>query len=169
MPLGYESTRCHLGKDGIVMLDTVRTQKIRIIEQFFFRISTKDLDGLLALCTEDTQMSIPYQLPGFPDYIDGADEVRQAWSALDRYEPSTIAIVNVEPMLNPDAFLVEAKGHMIVAETGRPYRNDYLNIFRFRDGKIAEWTCYRDPMRQVAAFGAEKLATEADSLAPMAS
>ncbi|WP_405162886.1 nuclear transport factor 2 family protein [Nocardia sp. NBC_01499] len=150
------------------MLDTGRTQKIRIIEQFFFRISTKDLDGLLALCTEDTQLSIPYQLPGFPAYIDGAGEIREAWSALDRYEPSTITVANVEPMLDPNSFLVEAKGHMVIRETGRPYRNDYLNIFRFRGGKIAEWICYRDPTRQIAAFGADKLALAAESLTPMA-
>ncbi|MFI7000815.1 nuclear transport factor 2 family protein [Nocardia sp. NPDC050175] len=145
------------------MYDEERERKIAIIGQFFELASVKDFEGFLALCTDDVRMSIPFQLPGFPNQGEGKDEIRRMTADVDRYDRYTISVVKVEPMLNPDSFLVETKGDMVVHSTGRPYRNDYLNIIRFRDGKIAEWVTYQDPVRQMVAFGFTELPVPAES------
>ncbi|WP_194833489.1 nuclear transport factor 2 family protein [Nocardia sp. XZ_19_369] len=139
------------------MVDEDRARKAAMIEEFFRLSSAKDFEGFLALCTDDIHMSIPYQLPGFPDHADGKDEIRATRTAVDRYERYAMWASKIEPMLDPDRFLVESKGDMVVRATGRPYRNDYVNVFRFRDGKIAEWVSYHDPLRQMVAFGLTEL------------
>ncbi|MFG1793766.1 nuclear transport factor 2 family protein [Nocardia sp. NPDC049149] len=145
------------------MADDDREQKMATIEKFYQLSSVKDFEGFLALCTDDVHMSIPYQLPGFPSSADGKDQIRQTSSAVDRYQPYAMWATKIEPMLDPDSFLVESKGDMVVEATGRPYRNDYLNIFRFRDGKICEWVSYHDPVRQLVAFGYTEVPVPAES------
>ncbi|WP_405163793.1 nuclear transport factor 2 family protein [Nocardia sp. NBC_01499] len=145
------------------MYDDERERKIAMIEQFYEFISATEYEKLYELCTDDVRMSIPYQLPGFPNHGEGKDNLRQLNGAMDKYSSTAQTVSKVEPMLNPDSFLVEVKGDMVVRETGRPYRNDYLNIFRFRDGKIAEWVSYHDPVRQLVAFGFTELPIPAES------
>jgi uncharacterized protein len=140
-----------------------RDRKTAMLEEFFRFASAKDFDGLLALCTDDVHMSIPYQLPGFPNSTDGKDQLRQTRASVDRYNPYAMWATKIEPMLDPDSFLVESKGDMVVEATGRPYRNDYINVFRFRDGKISEWVSYHDPIRQLVAFGYTELPVPAES------
>ncbi|WP_167837580.1 nuclear transport factor 2 family protein [Nocardia altamirensis] len=140
-----------------------RAQKMATIEKFYQLTSVKDFEGFLALCTDDVHMSIPYQLPGFPNSADGKDQIRQTSSAVDRYERYAMWVTKIEPLLDSDSFLVETKGDMVVESTGRPYRNDYLNIFRFRDGKICEWVSYHDPVKQLVAFGYTEVPVPAES------
>lgn len=145
------------------MYDDERERKIAMIGQFYEFVSTAEYEKMYELCTDDVRMSIPYQLPGFPNQGQGKDQLRQLNGAMDNYSSTAQSVVDVEPMLNPDSFLVEVKGDMVVRETGRPYRNDYLNIFRFRDGKICEWVSYHDPVRQLVAFGFTELPIPAES------
>ncbi|WP_378742480.1 nuclear transport factor 2 family protein [Nocardia brasiliensis] len=147
----------------MAMADEDRARKVAIIEQFFEFTSAKEFEKLFALFTDDVRMSIPYQLPGFPSHVEGMDAMRRSTAAMDRYERNINVVGKIEPMLDPDSFLVESKGDMVVQETGRPYRNDYLNVFRFRDGKIAEWVSYHDPVRQLVAFGITELPVPAES------
>lgn len=145
------------------MNDESRARKIAMIEQFYEFISATEYEKLYDLCTDDVRMSIPYQLPGFPNHGAGKEQLRQLNGAMGRYSSTAQTVVKVEPMLNPDSFLVAVKGDMVVRDTGRPYHNDYLNIFRFRDGKIAEWVSYHDPVRQLVAFGFTELPVPAES------
>ncbi|MFI5776009.1 nuclear transport factor 2 family protein [Nocardia sp. NPDC051570] len=125
---------------------------IATINEYFARSSAKDFDGMLKLCTDDVEMRIPYQPPGFPNKGTGKAEVRQMSAAAERYDRVEQRVVSAEPMLDPNGWLVETKGDMVVRSTGRPYRNDYLNVVRFRDGKIAEIVTYHDSVAMLVAF-----------------
>ncbi|MFI5776336.1 nuclear transport factor 2 family protein [Nocardia sp. NPDC051570] len=141
-----------------------RARMRAVIESFYERTSAKDLDSVLKLCTDDLRMRIPFDPFVSVREVVGKEAVRAVGKpALEWYDSYRQIVTGIEPMLDPDVWLVTVKGDLFVRSTGRAYRNDYLTVFRFRDGKIAEWTTYHDPIRQMVAFGATELPALADA------
>jgi ketosteroid isomerase-like protein len=132
------------------------------LEDFYAAASAKDIDAVAALCTDDVEMRIPFQIPGFPSHATGKEALLQGRATMELYDSYTQWVVSMEQLLDADSWLVEARGDMLVRETGLPYRNDYHSLFRFRDGKIAQWITYHDPIRHLLAFGI----TDLSRLAP---
>ncbi|MFD6158112.1 nuclear transport factor 2 family protein [Nocardia sp. NPDC060256] len=139
-------------------LDEDRARMRAVIETFYERTSAKDMTGVLELCTEDLQTRIPFDPIVSVREIKGKEVLRAvAAEALEMYDSYRQIVTSIEPLLDPNTWLATVKGDLLVRSTGLPYRNDYLTIFRFRDGKIAEWTTYHDPIRQLIAFGVNQL------------
>ncbi|WP_433655090.1 nuclear transport factor 2 family protein [Nocardia sp. CA-128927] len=114
--------------------------------------SARDVDGVLELCTDDVEMRSMFQPPGFPNHATGKGAMRSMLSATSRYSKYAENVVSIEAMLDPDNWVVELEGDMVVQATGRPYRNNYLLRLHFREGKIATWVIYHNPLTQLIAF-----------------
>ncbi|MFG1796461.1 nuclear transport factor 2 family protein [Nocardia sp. NPDC049149] len=140
-----------------------RARMRSIIESFYEYTSAKDMDSVLELCTDDVRMRIPFDPVVSVREVTGKENLRAASQAMEGYDSYRQIVTSIEPLLDPNSWLVTVKGDLFVRSTGLPYRNDYLTLFRFRDGKIAEWTTYHDPIRQLIAFGATELPTPADT------
>jgi hypothetical protein len=56
-------------------------------------------------------------------------------------------------MLNPDTIFVEFRGIGEVVETGCPYNQVYCGLLRMKDGKIAFYREYWNPIIVQKAFG----------------
>ncbi|WP_114755485.1 nuclear transport factor 2 family protein [Nocardia pseudobrasiliensis] len=139
-----------------------RARMRAVIETFYERTSAKDIDGVLELCTDDLRMRIPFDPVEEVREVVGKEIVRVAGkAALEAYGSYRQIVTRIEPMLDPNSWLVSVKGDLTVLSTGRDYRNDYLTILRFRDGRIAEWATYHDPIRQLIAFDAIEAPTVA--------
>ena len=48
-------------------------------------------------------------------------------------------------LADPDALVVEYQSDGLVRSTGKPYRNRYIGVFRFRDGRICAWREFHNP------------------------
>lgn len=128
-----------------------------MIEMFYERTSAKDMAGVLELCTDDVTMRIPFDPVVSVREVVGKDALLATAQVLDWYDSYQQNVTGIQPMLDPEAWLATVEGDLFVRATQLAYRNDYLTLFRFRDGKIAEWTTYHDPIRQLIAFGATEL------------
>ncbi|MFI6212742.1 nuclear transport factor 2 family protein [Nocardia brasiliensis] len=141
-----------------VRVDEDRDRMRAVIETFYDRTSAKDMTGVLDLCTDDLRMRIPFDPVVAVREVNGKEVLRGiSQQALEMYDSYRQIVTSIEPMLDPNVWLVTVKGDLVVRSTGLPYRNDYLTVFRFRDGKIAEWVTYHDPIRQLVAFGIDEL------------
>ncbi|MFI5776224.1 nuclear transport factor 2 family protein [Nocardia sp. NPDC051570] len=124
------------------------------IEQLVYRLTARDIEGLLELFTGDAQVEIPFQPPGFPSTMVGHGQIREALTVLDVYEsdPFTMCLADARPLSECGEWLVQVDGRMVVRATGRPYHNRYLANCRIAAGKIAALTVYHDPLTQLAAY-----------------
>jgi ketosteroid isomerase-like protein len=51
----------------------------------------------------------------------------------------------VYELADPDLLIVEYQSDGLVRATGKPYRNRYIGVFRFRSGRICAWREFHNP------------------------
>jgi ketosteroid isomerase-like protein len=126
----------------------------------FFRIIEKGLDGLAGpghffdLLAEDVTIEYVITVPGYPRHIKGRAAVAEL------YRPYGTAII-LDRCLDLDVHHDAAKGTVVleyasegrVAGTGRPYSNRYISVLTLRDGEVAHWRDYLDPVAVFDALG----------------
>lgn len=96
--------------------------------------------------------AVVYRAPYYSLEVTGADELVRMFGALvERFDEIAYRVTDVHPALDPDLLFVEARGDHGVRGTDRRYRNTYLLMVRFRDGRIVDWVEHSDP----AVFRAE--------------
>jgi uncharacterized protein len=100
-----------------------------ILEKANAAIAKGDIEGFLKFCTEDTEWNFLGD-----QTIKGKEAVRQ-WMKATYLEPPTFT---VHRMLGDGEF-VAALGDIVVKDDkGKPARHEYCDVWRFRDGKMAE-------------------------------
>jgi len=92
-------------------------------------IAEGNYEGFLALCTDDTEWTFVGDT-----VLKGKEAVRQ-WMATNYTEPP---IVTVDDLLAEGDFLVAVGNVTMKDENGNPTHYAYSDVWRFRDGKLAE-------------------------------
>ncbi|MGF7218223.1 uncharacterized protein (TIGR02246 family) [Spirosoma lacussanchae] len=92
-------------------------------------IAEGNYEGFLALCTDDTEWTFVGDT-----VLKGKEAVRQ-WMATNYTEPP---LVTVEDLLAEGDFLVAVGSVTMKNENGNPTHYAYSDVWRFRDGKLAE-------------------------------
>jgi hypothetical protein len=69
------------------------------------------------------------------------------------FERFTIAPDEIFLGADPDIAVVTYTSDAVVKHNGKPYRNRYVGIFRFRNGEIVAWREYHNPEETTRAMG----------------
>jgi len=111
-----------------------RDRNRRAIEAFMAAIGAADFVALGSICTEDFVVELPYSDP--PLRTEGFSAYRSA------VEPSlaifrfNLSLTEIHPGLDPDHLVAEYTSDGMAIPTGKPYRNVYIGVYRFREGRI---------------------------------
>jgi hypothetical protein len=109
-------------------------------------------DGFLELFAEDVIFEFPYAPDGFPDRLAGRDQL-------------AVHLARLAPLLRFDRFELEAThacGDTFVleftcegsgVETGVAYDQAYVSLVTLREGRIARYKDYWNPLVALAAIG----------------
>ena len=121
--------------------------------QFLDLILKEDIPQWMELWTEDAVFEYPFAPPGFPQALRGKD----ALFAHFRDFPSVITFtefagVELHPTLASDTLIVEFAGQGRVVATGKAYNQRYISVVQMRDGKIAHYKDYWNPLVVLEAF-----------------
>jgi uncharacterized protein len=123
------------------------TDLARSAVRFFELLSDKDVDSWADLWHRDARITVPYPPQGFPDVIEGKDEIvagfRRLFANFDTFHAK---ITGFYPAAESDAVIVEYHNEAVLV-TGTRYTNDNIAVFRFADGLISEYHDYFDPRR----------------------
>jgi uncharacterized protein (TIGR02246 family) len=92
-------------------------------------ITAGNYEGFLAFCTDDTQWTFVGE-----QVLEGKQAVRQ-WMAATYDEPPKFAVAQ---LIADGDFLVALGDITTKDEHGKPARSSYCDVWRFRDGKLAE-------------------------------
>ena len=118
-----------------------------------------DRAGELVNCyTSDWVLELPFADP--PVRLEGGQEIgAYLASRLDTFV-FTLSLTAVHECLDPDLLVVEYESDGHVSHTGKPYRNTYIALWRFRDGRVSGVKEFPNPM--VAAEALVPLASVED-------
>lgn len=117
-------------------------------------------DDLLGLFTEDVVFEFPYAPEGLPRCLEGQD-------ALAGHLETLGPLITFGPMLLGD---VHTDGETVIFEfsctgsgvrTGAPYDQAYISVVTLREGRIARYRDYWNPLVVLSALGGSEAAARA--------
>ena len=116
----------------------------RLAAELFARFTASDIDGVLALMTDD----VTWRIPGKPELTPAAgvydkERLRRLFKRMLAQLNDGLRMTVLGSLAEDDrvAVEVESSGDL---RNGRQYRQQYLFLITFRDGKIASVREYLD-------------------------
>ena len=109
-------------------------------------ISAGQFDKLGDFMVDDLLFELPYGPAFMPNPVEGLE----AWNQMQLMTFAMFDSFKLEPIeyhecLDPDELIAEYRSEAIVKRNGNEYKNRYIGVLRFRDGKISEWKEFHNP------------------------
>jgi ketosteroid isomerase-like protein len=123
-----------------------RAANARIVSDVIDTISSGGFDRLANLVTEDLVFELPYGGDFAPEPIVG----RGIWNQMQlmtfkMFSGFNLELTEVYECVDPDQLIAEYRSRAKVIRNGNDYKNRYIGVFRFRDGRISEWKEFHNP------------------------
>jgi ketosteroid isomerase-like protein len=132
-----------------------REENLAVLKEIFASISSGNFDGMLDHTAEDLTFELPYGPEGFPPSFDRASFDSMQKYTFKLFSKFSIGLVDHHPCLDPDMVIAEYASEAEVAKSGKPYKNRYIGVFRFRDGKVVGWKEFHNPEAATKALSPE--------------
>ena len=126
--------------------DERRAANRQVVSTVLDTVSAGKFDQLADYVTDDLVFELPYG----PDFMPNPIEGRDAWNQMQLmtfklFSSFALALIEVHDCVDPDQLIAEYRSDAVVARNGNAYRNRYIGVFRFRDGKISHWREFHNP------------------------
>ena len=121
-----------------------RTANRALLEHVISLYGTNRAGDLAGCYTLDWVLELPFSDP--PRVLRGGAEVREYLASKLGIFVFTLSLTAVHECLDPDLLVAEYESDGHVAHTGKPYRNAYIALWRFRDGKVCGVKEFPNPM-----------------------
>ncbi|MCU1460452.1 MAG: hypothetical protein JWO37_527 [Acidimicrobiales bacterium] len=130
----------------------VRQRNEEQVRQVIALISAGRYDDILELLHDDLVFELPYGPAGYPPSFDKPTFTQMQRATFALFSSFHLELVDVHHLADPDGLVAEYRSDCVVKASGGPYRNRYIGVFGFRDGKIAAWREYHNPEISNAAL-----------------
>jgi len=111
-------------------------------------VQTGDIGALVDLCADDVVFEFPFAPPGRPTRVEGKPALGDYLKALSgRVRIEGVRNVEVHETIKPDVAIIEMTMTGSVTATGAPYEQSYVVVLTVRDGLIARYRDYWNPLR----------------------
>lgn len=112
------------------------------------------------LFAEDVVFEFPYAPDGLPKRLEGMPALADHLVRLDpMLELGEFTLREVHPSEKTVIFEFSCRGRGVA--TGLPYDQDYISVVTLREGRIARYCDYWNPLVALSALGGAKAAAEA--------
>jgi uncharacterized protein len=130
-----------------------------VVDRAMDLLLAQDMAGFAALWAVDGTMEFPFAPEGYPQRLEGRAAVAEYLrDYTDHVDLRAITSRTVHQTVDPDVVVVEFEVDGTAVRTGRPYRMRYISVITVRDGEIAGYRDYWNPLAVAAALGgAEEL------------
>jgi ketosteroid isomerase-like protein len=126
-------------------------ENLQVVKRAVEAINHRDIDGYLACCTEDVQLTTPTVEVG--GTYDGPDGIRRFFTDIADASPDFKIVIESLEAVGPDRVL----GLMSVTGTGRasgiPIENPTGNVYDFADARIQRIRIFFDRNQALEAAG----------------
>ena len=122
---------------------------IETAKSFLDLLVAGDMEAVADLFAEDGILEFPFRPAGANESVKGQAAIRAYFLATKGYKkPESYPIKAIYPGLDPNLLFVEFEGNLVNTLTGERYSNDYIVLFRFRDGKIVQFREFFDSLHR---------------------
>lgn len=126
----------------------------QILQQAHEAFMHRDLDGIAALVTEDVVIENPFAPEGYPTRLEGRENFRARLA--ERFANTEAEFDKIDPLVvhqttDPELIVAEFEIHGRVPSRGISFSRQYIQVIWVRDGKIAGWRDYFNPLQVPAA------------------
>lgn len=116
-------------------------------------IIAEDIPQWLELFTEDAVFEYPFAPPGMPAEVVGKAALSENFKDFpSRLKFFEFTDVELHPTLDPDGLVIEFACRGQAVTTGKPYNQRYIGVVQMREGKIARYRDYWNPLVAIEAF-----------------
>lgn len=115
----------------------------------------KDLDGFADMFAEDGIHELPFAPPGVPVTLRGRERIREYLTAISvtPIEFHRFADLEIYETTDPEVVIAEYRAEGVIVSSGERYASRYIQVLRARDGEIALWRDYWNPLSGATALG----------------
>lgn len=107
-------------------------------------LGDRDFESLRAISHSEMELHFPYWPTGAKQFV-GVDAMIDQMSVIKVFQTLSIEVVDIFDT-GGDVVIVEGRSHGTY-KSGRPdYRNHYLFVLSFRDGKLTQWREFFNPL-----------------------
>ena len=111
-------------------------------------VGANDSGALLDLCADDVVFEFPFAPPGRPMRVEGKPALGDYLKALSsRVRLDGVSNLEIHETVKPDVAIIEMTMTGTVTATGAPYEQSYVSVLTVRDGLIAHYRDYWNPLR----------------------
>jgi ketosteroid isomerase-like protein len=126
--------------------DERRAANRHVVSKVLDTVSAGKFEQLADYVTDDLVFELPYG----PDFMPNPIEGRDAWNQMQLmtfklFSSFVLELIEVHDCVDPEELIAEYRSDAIVERNGNEYRNRYIGVFRFRDGKISHWREFHNP------------------------
>ena len=132
-------------------LDEHRRRNLAAVEAAFAAIGAGDAAAQLENYVDDLVLEFPLTDP--PKRVEGKDAALPYLTGAFEVFRFSLAITDVIACVDPDRLVIEASSTGTYLPTGAPYRNTYVIVATFRDGRIAHQREYFDTTQAMRSAG----------------
>jgi ketosteroid isomerase-like protein len=126
--------------------DAKREENRALVEAVIAKISAGEFDRVGDHLADDLVFELPYGPEFIPNPVVGLAAWNQLQSAtFPLFRDFTLQLVAMYDCVDPDLLIAEYRSDAVVVRNGNAYRNEYVGVFRFGDGKIAAWKEFHNP------------------------
>lgn len=125
-----------------------------LVDQALDLVLAHDMSGFADLWAVDGTMEFPFAPSGYPQRVEGREAVREyVRDYTDSFDVREITSRTVHTTTDPDTVVVEMELAGLAVRVGRPYRMRYVTVITARDGEIASYREYWNPLAAAEAMG----------------
>ncbi|MCD9594586.1 nuclear transport factor 2 family protein [Streptomyces sp. 8ZJF_21] len=136
--------------------------RVKVFERAKKLLLGHDMRGFADLWAVDGTMEFPFAPPGRPRLLEGREAVREYLrDYTDHIDLRTVTHEVVHLTEDPAVLIVEFSVDAVAVGTGRPLHPTYIAVITVRDGEIASYRDYWNPlMLDEVSFGSEEGRTD---------
>jgi ketosteroid isomerase-like protein len=117
--------------------------RLDVLARVFDAIGAADTDALVDLYTDDYVLELPYS--PHVSVVEGRDEALAYIAAALEHVRFTLTLTEVHPSADADLVIAEYTSDGEMVATGEPYRNRYIGLWWFRDGRVCRTREFYNP------------------------
>jgi ketosteroid isomerase-like protein len=126
--------------------DTRRADNRALFTTVVATISKGEYHQLRALMTDDLVFELPYGPDFMPKRFEGLEPwLEMSLMTFKMFRSFHLEITELHDCLDPDELIAEYRSQAVVAHNDHDYRNRYIGVLRFRDGKVCAWKEFHNP------------------------
>lgn len=133
--------------------EEIRQTNLALLQQYQTLLFAQRFDEWIELWNDDGICEFPFAVADRPTRLEGKTAILDYMKAYpSKFSVDGVDELSVHQGLDPNVMVLEMTIRGRAGETGKPYNQQYVIVARAREGKLAHYREYWNPLRAAAAL-----------------